>query len=122
MELPLLARQIRQVQRKDSRHYGREVVNLRMLVADKEDQTIGLVIDLTTRGCGLRITTPLRRGQYLTLKLYPDDGTDALICDLVKVQWVDDERAGVAFLCMSLANELRLHQFCAHQLALAFRD
>lgn len=77
---------------------------------------------MTTRGCGLHLIKLLRPGQYLTLKLYPDDGTASVICDLVTVQWVEKDRAGVAFLSMSLASELRLRRLCGDRLAFEYWD
>ena len=46
-----------------------------MIAADKAGLANGQVIDMTTRGYGLHLIKLLRPGQYLTLKLYPDDGT-----------------------------------------------
>jgi PilZ domain-containing protein len=80
------------------------------------------MIDIMIRGCGLRLTKPLTRRQYLTLKAYPNDGTASVQCDLVKVQWVEEERAGVAFLSMSRENELRLHRLCGDRLGFAVED
>lgn len=101
------------VPRMDLRRYVRASVNLRIILADTGRLGSGAVIDLTTRGCGLRLTLPLACGQCHTLKLYPDDGTSAVICDLVQVQWVQEGRAGLVFLSMSLENELRLHRLIA---------
>jgi hypothetical protein len=100
----------------------REVVNLRMLAADKVGLASGQVIDITIRGCGLRLTKPLTCGQYLTLKVYPNDETASVQCDLVQVQWVEEDRAGVAFLRMSLENERRLRRLCGDQLATEYWD
>lgn len=122
LTLPMLSDQDRHVQRMNLRRYMREVVNLRMIAADKAGLASGQVIDMTTRGCGLRLTKPLKPGQYLTLKLYPDDGTASVICDLAQVQWGENDRAGVAFLSMSLANELRLHRLCGDRLAFEYWD
>lgn len=120
--VPVFSEQGGHVQRRGSRRYGRAIMDLRAMVADKAGLVSGQVIDLTTRGCGLRLVKPLRCGQYLTLKLYPGDGTAAMICDLVKVQWVNEERAGVAFLSMSLENELRLHRLCGDRLIFECED
>jgi hypothetical protein len=120
--LPMLSEQNRHVQRMNLRRYVREVVNLPMIAADKAGLASGQVIDMTTRGCGLHLIKPLRPGQYLTLKLFPDDGTASVICDLVKVQWVEKDRAGVAFLSMSFANELRLRRLCSDRLAFEYWD
>lgn len=126
MELPgpVFSEQDRDVQWRGSRRYGygRASMDLRTVVADQAGLASGQVIDLTTRGCGLRLAKPLRCGQHLTLKLYPGDGTAAMICDLVKVQWVNEERAGVAFLSMSLENELRLHRLCGDRLTFECED
>jgi hypothetical protein len=108
---------------RDRRQSVRAAVDFRMIAADKAGLASGQVIDIMTRGCGLRLTKPLKRGQYLTLKgVYPDDGTASVLCDLVKVQWVEEDRAGVAFLRMSLENELRLRRLCGDRLASEFWD
>lgn len=104
-------------QRRESRRSMREAVSLRVVVADKAGQASGEAVDLTTRGCGLRLTKPVGCGQYLTLKLYPGGRMPSIICDLVRVQWVKDGRAGIAFLSMSIENEFRLHRLCRHQVA-----
>jgi hypothetical protein len=116
LTVPILSEQDRHAQRWDPRQSVRAVVDLCMIATDKAGLASGQVIDMTTRGCGLRLTKPLRRGQYLTLKVYSDDGTAAVQCDLVQVQWVKGDRAGVAFVRMSLENERRLHQLCGDQL------
>lgn len=119
---PMLTEQDCHVQRINLRQYVRDMVNLRMIAEDKTGPTSGQVIDITTRGCGLRLTKPLRRGQYLTLKVYQDNGTAAVQCDLVQVQWVEEDRAGVVFLRMSLENELRLRRLCGDRLAFEYWD
>ena len=121
LTLPMLSEQNRHVQRMNLRQYVREVVNLPMIVADTTGPLAsGQVIDMTIRGCGLRLTKPLTYGQYLTLKVYSDDETACVISSLVKVQWVEEHRAGVAFLSMSLENELRrLHRLCGDRLPFA---
>jgi hypothetical protein len=120
--VPMLSEQERHVQQMNLRRYVREVVNFRMIAADKAGPASGQVIDITTRGCGLRLTKRLRRGQYLTLKVFPDSGTASVLCDLVKVQWVKEDRAGVAFLRMSLENELRLRRLCNDRLVSEYWD
>ena len=120
--VPMLSEKERHVQRMNLRRYVREMVNLRMIVADKAGLASGEVIDVTMRGCGLRLTKRLRRGQYLTLMVYPNDGTASVLCDLVKVQWVKEDRAGVAFLRMSLENELRLRRLCNDRLVSEYWD
>lgn len=120
--VPNFSKQSGHSQRRESRRSVREAVNLRIIVADKAGLASGEAIDLTTRGCGLRLMKPLSYGQYLTLKLYPGGGMASVICDLVKVQWVKEERAGISFLSMSLENELRLHRLCDDRVTFQVED
>ena len=59
--VPMLSEQDRHVQRINLRQYVREVGTLRMIAADKAGLASGQVIDMSIRGCGLRITKPLTR-------------------------------------------------------------
>lgn len=114
LKVPMLSE--RDKQRWEPRQSVRAFVDFRMIATDQAGLASGQVTDITTKGCGLRLKKPLRRGQYLTLKVSPDNGTAAVQCDLVQVQWVDEERAGVAFLRMSLESEHRLHRLCGARL------
>ena len=120
--LPMLFEQEPHILGRDRRQSVRAGVDFRMIAADKAGLASGQVIDIMIRGCGLRLTKPLNRGQYLTLKVYPNDGTASVQCDLVKVQWVEEERAGVAFLSMSRESERRLHRLCGDRLGFAVED
>lgn len=120
--LAMLSEQDPRILWKDRRQSVREAANLRMIVADKAGLASGQVIEMTTRGCGLRLTKPLTRGQYLTLKVYPNNGTNSMQCDLGKVQWAEAGRAGVVFLWMSRENKRRLHQLCVDRLGLEFEN
>jgi hypothetical protein len=113
----MLSERDRHEQRKNLRRYVRKMVTLPMIAADNTGLVDGEVIDVTARGAGLRLTKPLTRGQYLTLNLDMNDGTGSVLCELVQVQWVKEDRAGVAFLRMSLENEVRLRRLCGDQLA-----
>lgn len=108
----MLSEQDRQELREDLRRSVRAVVGFRIIVADKAGLANGQMTDMTTRGCGLRLTKPLKPGQYLTLMVYPGDGTAVVQCDLGRVQWVKGDRVGLAFLSMSRENELRLPRLC----------
>ncbi|OGW49130.1 MAG: hypothetical protein A2V62_06470 [Nitrospirae bacterium RBG_19FT_COMBO_58_9] len=120
--VPVFSKQSGHSQRRESRRSVREAVNLRIVVADNAGLASGEAFDLTTRGCGLRLTKPLSCGQYLTLKLYPGGGMASVICDLVRVQWAKEGRAGIAFLSMSLENEFRLHRLCHDRVTFQVED
>ena len=113
--LPVLSEQECQLPEIDPRRDARKVVGLRTIVADKLGLASGEVTNISPGGCGLRLTRRLRRGQYLTLMVYPNDRTAAVQIDLAKVNWVEGERAGVEFLGVSPQNH-ELHRLCGDQL------
>ena len=55
LTLPVFPEQNYFVPRMDLRRYVRKAVNLRIILADKGGLASGEVIDLMTRGCGLRL-------------------------------------------------------------------
>ena len=111
-----LSEQEPQILWREPRRSVRAVVDFRMIVADKAGLASGQVIDMTARGCGLRLTKVLKPGQYLTLMVYPGGSPAAVPCDVGRVQWVEGDRVGLAFLSLSLENERRLHQLCGDRL------
>ena len=82
----------------------------------------GRVLDLSLRGCGLRLKKRLTRGQYLWLKIYHEDGRSAPVCDLVRVKWVEDDRVGIEFLSIAPENLQRLHTLFGNRIALTLED
>lgn len=76
---------------KDLCRHDRKPVSFRVVVADKSGLAEGQVLDLYPRGCRLRPKKRLMRGQYLWLKIYPEDGRTTPICDLVRVRWIEDD-------------------------------
>lgn len=119
--LPMLSEQDRHELRREPRRSVQEGA-LRMIVADKAGLASGQVIDMTTRGCGLRLMKPLTRGQYLMLKVYPSDGTASVQCDVAQVQWVEADRAGVVFLWVLREHARRLRQFFDDRLVFEVED
>ena len=115
--LPALSEQECQLHEIDLRRDARKVVGLRTIVADKLGLARGEVTNISPGGCGLRLTKRLRRGQYITLMVYPNDRTAAVRIDLAKVTWVEAEWAGVEFLGVSPQNH-ELHRLCAEQVKL----
>ena len=112
---PALSEQECQLHEIDLRRDARKVVGLCTIVTDKLGLARGEVTNISPGGCGLRLTKRLRRGQYITLLVYPNDRTPAIRIDLAKVTWVKDEWAGVEFLGVSPQNH-ELHRLCGDQL------
>jgi hypothetical protein len=109
--LPVLSEQEYQLHAIDPRRNARKAVGLRAIVEDKLGLASGEVMNISPGGCGLRLTKRLRRGQYISLMVYPNDRTAAVYIDLAKVNWVEAECAGVEFLGVSPQNH-ELHRLC----------
>jgi hypothetical protein len=115
--LPIVSVQDCQVPGMDRRMDVRKMASFNTIVADKVGLARGPVTNISRRGCGLCLTKLLRPNQYITLKVYLDEGP-AIQIDLGKVQWVEEERAGVEFLYLSHLHTLALYRLCAEQVEL----
>ncbi len=69
--VPQLSEQEPQIVWREPRRSVRALVDFQVIVADKTGLASGLMIDMTTWGCGLHLTKPLQPGQYLTFMVYP---------------------------------------------------
>lgn len=98
------------VPQKDLRRHDRRPVNFCVVVADKSGMVEGKILNMSLCGCGLHLKHRLVQGQYLWLKIYPEQGRTTPVCDLVRVKWVEDDLAGVEFLCVALESLQRLHR------------
>src|SRR5437867_3029706 len=115
--LPIGSAQDCHVHGMDRRMDVRKVASFNTIVADKVGLARGQVTNISRRGCELCLTKLLRRDQYITLKVYLDEGP-AMQIDLGKVRWVEEERAGVEFLRLSQQHTLGLSRLCAEQVKL----
>jgi hypothetical protein len=107
---------------KDLRRHDRRPFKLRIVVADKSGIVDGEIYDLSLCGCGLRLKHRFVLGQYLWLKIYPEQGRTTPVCDLVRVKWVADDRAGVEFLCVALESLQRFHRLFGDHTTLVLED
>ena len=115
--VPGLPSQEGPVPKMNRRMEARKVVSVNTIVADKVGLARGQVRNISRRGCELCLTKTLRRDQYITLKVYLDEGP-AMQIDLGKVRWVEEERAGVEFLRLSQQHMLGLSRLCVEQVKL----
>ena len=113
MKVPLhdLRTQDGQISEMNRRSNTRKMVSVNTLIADKIGLARGLMTNISRRGCQLSLTRPLSLAQYITLKVYPDDGP-AIQINLGKVQWVKEKGAGIEFLSMPWQHRLGLSRFC----------
>jgi hypothetical protein len=103
-----------QVPEMNRRSDARKMVSVNTLVADKIGLARGLVTNISRSGCQVSLTRPLRPAQYITLKMYPDDGA-AIQINLGRVQWVKEKGAGIKFLSMPEQHRLGLSRFYGEQ-------
>lgn len=96
----------------DSRIGARTVIRLRTIVADKAGLATAHVTNISNRGCGLQLARPLIHRQYLTLKVYSDEGTAVAQIDLARVTWTEENVAGIEFLSLTQENQARLSRLC----------
>jgi hypothetical protein len=100
------------------RRQARKAVRLRVIVAREGGLSTGLISNISERGCELRLREPFLSSPYLTLKVYPEDGTASLQITLAKVKWVGDHRVGAEFLSVAVEHQLRLRRLCEDQVEL----
>lgn len=67
----------------------------------------GTVTDLTVPGCQLETVFPLEPGQSVQLRVHLDTQRPMRI-DLGVVRWANDGKAGIEFIRMAEADQLRL--------------
>ena len=67
----------------------------------------GGVVDLTVPGCRVQTAYPLERGQSVQLRMHVD-GHPSLHIDLGMVRWATQGEAGIEFIRMAEADQLRL--------------
>ncbi len=103
-----------QVPEMNRRSDARKMVSVNIIVADKTGLVRGLMTNISRRGCQLSLPRPLSPAQYITLKMYPNDGLTIQI-NLGRVQWVKGKEAGIEFLSMPLQHRLGLFRFCEEQ-------
>ena len=103
----------------DPRQCARRVVSIPTTVADKGGLANGVVTNISEAGCELRLVPSYFPGHYLTLKIYPQDGTAAVLITLAKVRWTQRELAGVEFLSLPQEDRAKLHRVCSGRIALA---
>jgi hypothetical protein len=106
----------------DLRRQDRRPVHLRVVVADKSGMVEGKILNLSLWGCGLCLKHRLVRGQCLWLKIYPEQGRTTPVCDLVRVKWVEGDRAGVEFLCVALESLQLFHGFFGDHTTLILKN
>ena len=107
---------------RDLRRCARRVVRIPTTVANKGGLTNCVVTNISESGCALQQVTPLFASRYLTMKLYPHEGTAAWQITLAEIRWVENEWAGVKFVSLSQKDKPILQRLCGGPVALPLGD
>jgi hypothetical protein len=71
----------------------------------------GMISNLSAMGCAIETDEPLSENQQLALRLLLPDKRESLPIDAAQVKWVSGTHAGVEFIDVERAANLRLHTF-----------
>lgn len=104
----------------EDRYSSRVPVECPIIFAGETVMGEGRVIDVSSPGCLMESSQPVRSGDYLRLKLFLPDGRSAISIPLAVVRWVKNNQFGVEFIRTSEVDEFRIKRFVRlHQLRLS---
>lgn len=84
------------------RKYARVAVDLPCTYSKDNGQDInGTVNDLSQGGCAIRSSTPVQKGDYLQLRLFPSQGHPPIEISLAPVLWVRNNQFGVESITLT---------------------
>ena len=106
----------------DRRRSLRGAIRIPTIVADKRGLANGVVTNISEAGCGLQLVTSSVPSRYLTLKLYPQNGTPTVLITMAEIRWVEKDWVGVGFVYLSQDDKAKLHRLCREHVTLAFDD
>ncbi len=100
------------------RRQARKTVRLHVIVAGKGGLIPGHISNISEQGCELRLRESRFSSPYLTLKVYPGDGTASPQIALARVKWVGKHRVGAEFLSVTVEHQVLLRRLCGDQVEL----
>jgi PilZ domain len=94
--------------RKEARKFRRFPVELTSLFSADEPEWSGTAIDLSREGCAIRSTTPVQKGDYLHVLIFPGANQTPIEVGVARVQWAANEQFGVEFITLAPRDVTRL--------------
>lgn len=73
----------------------------------------GTAVNLSRGGCAIRGTTPVQKGDYLRLRLFPAADHPPIEVGLAPVRWATSDQFGVEFITLAPQDAQRLHGYLA---------
>ena len=94
--------------RKEERKFRRFPVELTSLFAADGPERSGTAFNLSREGCAIHSTTPVQKGDYLHLLLFPGANQSPIEVGVARVRWSANEHFGVEFISLAPREATRL--------------
>lgn len=94
--------------RKEARKFRRFPVELYSLFSAEGPEWSGTAINLSREGCTIRSTTPVQKGDYHHLLIFPYANQTPIEVGVARVRWSANEQFGVEFITLALRDATRL--------------
>ena len=94
--------------RKEERKFRRVPVEFSSLFSADGPEWSGTVINLSREGCAIRSTTPVQKGDYLHLLIFPCANQTPIEVGVARVRWAANEQCGVEFMTLAPRDATRL--------------
>ena len=96
-----------------TRYSARKATSCKVTLSSGARVGDGSVLDLTVPGCQLETAFPLEPGQSVQLRVHLDQRRPMRI-DLGVVRWAQDGKAGIEFIRMAEADQVRLRFYVGY--------
>jgi hypothetical protein len=94
---------------KEDRKFRRFPVELPCYFStDGPNEWSGTVVNLSREGCAIRSTTPVQKGDYLRLLIFPSANQTPIEVGIAPVRWSANEQFGVEFITLAPLDATRL--------------
>lgn len=94
--------------RKEGRKFRRFPVELFSLFSADGPEWGGTAINLSREGCAIHSTTPVQKGDYLHVLIFPGANQTPIEVGVARVRWAANKQFGVEFITLSQRDATRL--------------
>ena len=94
--------------RKEERKFRRVPVACTSLFSADGPEWSGTAINLSREGCAIRSPTPVQKGEYLHVLIFPGPNQTPIEVGVARVRWAANEQCGVEFMTLAPRDAIRL--------------
>lgn len=91
------------------RKWQRFPVELSSSISSAGPEWHGTAVNLSREGCAIQSTTPVQRGDHLSVLLFPGANQTPIEVKVAQVRWAANGLFGVEFLTLAAREAARLH-------------